>query len=152
MSISFTANLLLTYKWHWMGYWTNFKRTKVFFMSNLMSFWNFLTVHLYEMDFKKLAAKGILTDTKWFESPSISWNDVIYILGASINHVDSAQFRGFSPYVIEGRVKYVFNPPLLSDQICKIVWPMFRKKARLRWKILRLLFFKKKNLGKFNDF
>ena len=31
-------------------------------------------------------------------------------------------------YVIEGRVKYAFYPPLLSDQICKIVRPMFRKK------------------------
>ena len=30
-------------------------------------------------------------------------------------------------YVIEGRVKYVFYPPLLSDQICKIVRPMFWK-------------------------
>ena len=39
-------------------------------------------------------------------------------------------------YVIEGRVKYVFYPPLLSDQICKIVRPMFRKK------ILRSLFSK----------
>ena len=57
-------------------------------------------------------------------------------------------------YVIEGWVEYVFYPPLLSDQICKIVRPMFRKKKPAAGeKILRSLFSKKLTfLGKFNGF
>ena len=46
-------------------------------------------------------------------------------------------------YVIEGRVKYVFYPPpLLSDQIRKIIWPTFWKKARRRRKNFGVPFFK----------
>ena len=43
-----------------------------------------------------------------------------------------------------GEGKVCFLPPLLSDQICKIVGPMFRKKKPAAGeKILRSLFFKK---------
>ena len=42
----------------------------------------------------------------------------------------------------EGRVCFLSPPPLLSDQICKIVRPIFPKKGRRRRKILRSLFSK----------
>ena len=45
-------------------------------------------------------------------------------------------------YVIERRVKYIFYPPLLSDQIRKIVRPMFRKKGHRRRKNFWVFFFK----------
>ena len=49
----------------------------------------------------------------------------------------------------EGRV--CFYPPLLSDQICKIIRPIFRKKCRRRRKNFEVPFFKKLTfLGKFN--
>ena len=56
-------------------------------------------------------------------------------------------------YIIEGGVEYVFYPPLLSDLICKIVRPIFQKKARRRRKNFEVPFFKKLTfLGKFNGF
>ena len=36
-----------------------------------------------------------------------------------------------------------FTPPHLSDPICKIVWPIFRKKGRRRRKNFEVPFFKK---------
>ena len=58
------------------------------------------------------------------------------------------------PYDIEGRQgKVCFLLLLLSDQICKIIRPLFRKKARRRRKIFEVPFFKKLAfLGKFNGF
>ena len=51
-----------------------------------------------------------------------------------------------SPYVIEGRVEYVFYPP-------SFVRPIFRKKARRRRKNFEVPFFKKCTfLGNFNGF
>ena len=53
----------------------------------------------------------------------------------------------------KGGQSMFFTPPLLSDLICKIVRPIFQKKARRRRKNFEVPFFKKLTfLGKFNGF
>ena len=64
-------------------------------------------------------------------------NDV-YLSEEYYGKYETVDFRSNIAITIRyrGEGKVCFLPPLLSDQICKIVRPMFRKKARRRRKIL----------------